>query len=369
MPRGTGPPPGVDRVELSDDSDIEVHPNVDKKSFIRAKQAQIHAERAQHQAQFEILQPQDAAADQSQSLEEAMARMLNHVEQGLDGKELDEEDLRLYYLVQFNTRLREVEEYNKGIKTTIDEMERAKASKITSESYQTGVNSSGLNKPASKDDSASKKTVELLNPKNDERSLHTSPEAVAFAKLPCNRLEAMAAIIISSPHILQDKDIDGLLIIAYDRLLEGNDKVAALQYVRQATVLQYARSRTIKQKKAFDQSVQERFERICGVAAAASEAGEKSKEVIQLQLEGEAGINVPEEGSTEEETKRKRNIFDSFPQDLKQALLNESIDEVNDAVGKLEIAGAERMVGLLGASGCLDIEPQILDMTKDDGGA
>ncbi|KIW00529.1 uncharacterized protein PV09_07887 [Verruconis gallopava] len=36
-----------DALELSDDSDIEVHPNVDKKSFIRAKQAQIHQQRAQ----------------------------------------------------------------------------------------------------------------------------------------------------------------------------------------------------------------------------------------------------------------------------------------------------------------------------------
>ena len=34
-----------DALELSDDSDIEVHPNVDKRSFIRAKQNQIHMER------------------------------------------------------------------------------------------------------------------------------------------------------------------------------------------------------------------------------------------------------------------------------------------------------------------------------------
>ena len=32
-----------DNLELSDDSDIEVHPNVDKKSFIRWKQRDIHA--------------------------------------------------------------------------------------------------------------------------------------------------------------------------------------------------------------------------------------------------------------------------------------------------------------------------------------
>jgi len=44
-----------DALELSDDSDIEVHPNVDKKSFIRAKQAQIHADRARRRHQIQTL--------------------------------------------------------------------------------------------------------------------------------------------------------------------------------------------------------------------------------------------------------------------------------------------------------------------------
>lgn len=45
-----------DALELSDDSDIEVHPNVDKKSFIRAKQQQIHAERDNRRHQIKTLQ-------------------------------------------------------------------------------------------------------------------------------------------------------------------------------------------------------------------------------------------------------------------------------------------------------------------------
>lgn len=44
-----------DALELSDDSDIEVHPNVDKKSFIRAKQNQIHQERFQRRHEIETL--------------------------------------------------------------------------------------------------------------------------------------------------------------------------------------------------------------------------------------------------------------------------------------------------------------------------
>ncbi|KAF2453970.1 Cdc37 N terminal kinase binding-domain-containing protein [Lineolata rhizophorae] len=44
-----------DSLELSDDSDVEVHPNVDKRSFIRAKQAQIHQERAARKHQIATL--------------------------------------------------------------------------------------------------------------------------------------------------------------------------------------------------------------------------------------------------------------------------------------------------------------------------
>ncbi|KAI9726974.1 MAG: hsp90 co-chaperone Cdc37 [Chrysothrix sp. TS-e1954] len=44
-----------DALELSDDSDIEVHPNVDKRSFIRAKQNQIHQERAHRKHEIDTL--------------------------------------------------------------------------------------------------------------------------------------------------------------------------------------------------------------------------------------------------------------------------------------------------------------------------
>ncbi|KAI8870515.1 hypothetical protein GQ42DRAFT_122185, partial [Ramicandelaber brevisporus] len=34
-----------DNIEISDDEDVEVHPNVDKKSFIRMRQREIHRKR------------------------------------------------------------------------------------------------------------------------------------------------------------------------------------------------------------------------------------------------------------------------------------------------------------------------------------
>ena len=44
-----------DALELSDDSDIEVHPNVDKRSFIRAKQNQIHQQRHERKREIDTL--------------------------------------------------------------------------------------------------------------------------------------------------------------------------------------------------------------------------------------------------------------------------------------------------------------------------
>lgn len=44
-----------DNLELSDDSDIEVHPNIDKKSFIRWKQRDIHEKRDQRKAEKDAI--------------------------------------------------------------------------------------------------------------------------------------------------------------------------------------------------------------------------------------------------------------------------------------------------------------------------
>ncbi|KAF2469268.1 Hsp90 co-chaperone-like protein Cdc37 [Lindgomyces ingoldianus] len=62
-----------DALELSDDSDIEVHPNVDKKSFIRAKQAQIHQERDRRRHQITTLKYERIIND---GLTERMNRLL-----------------------------------------------------------------------------------------------------------------------------------------------------------------------------------------------------------------------------------------------------------------------------------------------------
>src|ERR1700712_2019536 len=66
-----------DALELSDDSDIEVHPNVDKRSFIRAKQNQIHQERSHRRHQIETLKYERVINDGLLSRIDALLAALN----------------------------------------------------------------------------------------------------------------------------------------------------------------------------------------------------------------------------------------------------------------------------------------------------
>ncbi|KAK9461728.1 Cdc37 N terminal kinase binding-domain-containing protein [Lipomyces oligophaga] len=67
-----------DKLELSDDSDIEVHPNVDKKSFIRWKQQDIHERRDQRRQEIEHLQVENRM---SSYLLTRLAKLVESLEQ------------------------------------------------------------------------------------------------------------------------------------------------------------------------------------------------------------------------------------------------------------------------------------------------
>ncbi|KAI1268694.1 Cdc37 N terminal kinase binding-domain-containing protein [Xylariaceae sp. FL1019] len=209
-----------DNLELSDDSDIEVHPNVDKRSFIRAKQNQIHAERSQRKLQIETLkyesQINDAlikrisglltalkanAAEAEANLAEAafravmesagspeedkppnrpegvhanaeqpptytkmMATLLDQVNQALNEKKPENRYAAMVEEIQ--DHLNKVEDLQKQLFVKLAELEKEEGRKITSESIHTGFNTSHVAKPTPST-STEKKTEgkpELLNP-------------------------------------------------------------------------------------------------------------------------------------------------------------------------------------------------------------
>lgn len=78
-------------------------------------------------------------------------------------------------------------------------------------------------------------------------------------------------------------------------------------------------------------------------------------------------INIPPKGSTDPEVIEARNIFESFSTDLQEALLSESLDEVNKVLGKMQITEAEEVVDKLGDGGLLSLEQGIVDATTEEG--
>jgi len=444
-----------DALELSDDSDIEVHPNVDKRSFIRAKQNQIHAERQQRKHQIEVLKyeriindslikrissllsslkahaadaqtrnpgevafqavmesatsldpkddqppPRPAGVHESEeplpSYTKMMATLLDQVNQALDEKKVEQSKRYEGMVAEIEEHLSKVEGLQKDLQKKLDELERLEHSKITSESIHTGFDSSHVNK--SKPGEAKKKeSVELLNPgfsgatassasnpnadaaaaaaakhdvDLDDEDISASPDARKFAAIAPESYRESLAFLSSHPHILTERETDGLLVLAFDAQLEGKDGYAR-QCVHQALLLQYCRAlgrdgvalffKRIttpghQARDIFYKDVQDTYGKIrtrAGEIKAqrAAEGGDGAEGVEQIQLHAvEPGtvinIRIPAEGTEE------RKIYEGFKPEMRKALETGSLDEVNKVLGRMKVEEAEELVGLFGEVSC-----------------
>ncbi|KAH8889384.1 hypothetical protein GQ53DRAFT_767053 [Thozetella sp. PMI_491] len=194
-----------DSLELSDDSDIEVHPNVDKRSFIRAKQNQIHAERQHRKNQIETLKyeriindslikrissllnslkahaadaetrnpgevafkavmesaasldPKDDqppprpagvhnAEESLPSYTKMMATLLDQVNKALDEKNVGQDKRYGAMVEEIQEHLDKVTNLQKDLHNKLEELEKEESRKITSEGIHTGFDSSHVNK-------------------------------------------------------------------------------------------------------------------------------------------------------------------------------------------------------------------------------
>lgn len=447
-------------MELSDDSDIEVHPNVDKRSFIRAKQNQIHQERQQRKLQIETLKyerqindglmkrisgllnalkshaaeaetrnpaevafqsvmesvgnPADdkpparpegvhAQIEQPPTYTKMMATLLDQV-----NKELDEKKPENRYnamMDEIGVHLTKVEELQQELLKKLAELEKEEGRKITSEGIHEGFNSSHVAKstPSASGTKTDDTNVELINPNfsmsnsaesnlsttaeddDDDKEVEASPDAQKFAHIkPANYRESHS-FIGSHPHILSEKETDGLLIMAFDAQLDGKDDFAR-QCVHQALLLQYCRALgkdgvalffkriTTKGHQAQDvfyKDVQDTYYRIKNRAAEINAQraadGGSGEGVEQIQLHAvepgtEIKIKIPPEKSEDEGEKRGREIFEGFAPDMRKALESGSLDKVNEVFGKMKVEDAEEIVALLSEVRPPDLLPEhVLD--------
>ncbi|KAI0866770.1 Cdc37 N terminal kinase binding-domain-containing protein [Xylaria cubensis] len=209
-----------DNLELSDDSDIEVHPNVDKRSFIRAKQTQIHAERQQRRLQIDTLKyerqindglmkrisallaalkanaaeaesnlaemafravmesagsPEEdkpparpegvhAQVEQPPTYTKMMAALLDQVNETLNKN--NPENRYAAMVEEVGNHLKNVQDLQNQLLAKLAELEKEEGRKITSESIHTGFDSSYVAKsePSTSGEKKDSSKVELLNP-------------------------------------------------------------------------------------------------------------------------------------------------------------------------------------------------------------
>ncbi|PHH63966.1 hypothetical protein CDD81_5185 [Ophiocordyceps australis] len=449
-----------DALELSDDSDIEVHPNVDKKSFIRAKRQQIHQERHHRKLQIETLKYEriindgllkrisallaslkahnseratrkpaeiafqammesagDAKDDQpppppegvhSEEKEQPtyskmMVVLLDQVNKALDEKKPSD---------RYSAMVAEIEEHENKIKklqmdlmAKLDEMEKEDKKKITSQDIHTGFDSSHVSKSKPSDAKKESTQVELLNPGaslskpescssvaaeddvavNDEE-VEASADAKKFARIKADDFMSSLQFLSQHPHILTERDSDGLLVMAFDAALEGKDEVSR-QCVHQALLLQYCRAlgrdgvalffkrimtKGHQARDVFFKDVQDTYSRIRTRSREILAERAQGEGVEQIQLQAvepgtEIHIRVPAADSDDAEEQKARQVFDGFDAEMKKAIETRSLDEVNRILGQMPVAEAENMVSLFGEANVLSLVERIYDATTEEG--
>ena len=447
---------------------------MDKRSFIRAKQNQIHQEREQRKQQIitlkyerqindaliqritsllnslkahaadvdngkrspgEVafaavmesaanLKPEDDtppprpagvhnAEEKLPTYSKMMATLLDQVNQAMEEKKVKDEDRYAAMVSEIQGHLDKVTDLQKDLHKKLDELEKEEARKITSESIHTGFDSSHVAKATAPSSSAGKKgdtQVELLNPNfstpqagekssatksEDDEEVEASPAAKQFAKIQTGSYSESLSFLGKHPEILQEKETDGLLIMAFDAQLNGNDEVAR-QCVHQGLLLQYCRAlgrdgvglffkrimtKGHQAQDVFFKDVQDTYLKIKARTAeinkerAASSSGLAEGEgVEQIQLHAvEPGtvinIQVPPADSEDPEIQEARKIFEGFSPEMKKALESGSLDQVNKVLGDMKVEEAEDLVGKFSDAGVLSLEQQVIDATTDQGKA
>ena len=208
-----------DALELSDDSDIEVHPNVDKRSFIRAKQNQIHQQRNDRRREIDtlkyervindgllrridtllsVLRGHEAEAKEQNAFiyqalitsagdpdddeppkppegvhteeeqprySQMMGSLMDQVKKEVDESKTD--DWYKAYLKGVEGHRKKVIGLQRELVERLNQLEKEEGRKITSDSIHTGFNTSFVSKEKEKPTKTEKKkaeTVEVLNP-------------------------------------------------------------------------------------------------------------------------------------------------------------------------------------------------------------
>lgn len=435
-----------DNIELSDDEDFECHPNVDKKSFIKWKQQDIHRQREERRQNIQDLthevemnkdlleridvlattvnlssisslartidqlrargQEPDAprATSDGPAYDTMIAALLAQVQTEIAETKVPENDgekVTQTFLERIKDHKEKLSQQQQTSKAKLEKLKKEEESKLTMDTMcKPGFDKTSVNKskvepppPSAKTGSTKKKekSIQVLNPESannhqsigkedgddeEEEDILTSDIAREFSKL--RDFPKSFEFITKHPYIVTEAKSDEILAAAFESQMKGKPKTAKL-CVHQALVLKYCAqlgkdgvslffrrmSTPGKPLSVFTKDVEDTYAHIknrCTIIKAEKEAKstEGERETIQLYTPDPSkpiNFRIP----TEETDPEGFAIFNSFPQDFREALAAKQLEKVNKVLDKMEYSVAEGLVEKLGEAQILSIEPEVRD--------
>lgn len=282
-----------DKIELSDDSDIEVHPNVDKRSFIRWKQQSIHEEREKRKGDIKNLEFQmemyshlnkrvdkllREVTDEDLVHKDSIVRFLNSnfdkTEKG-SGSNVDPdlppynemvEDL--FEQMERNAQndgkdpkngrhIREelmkhrakIESVTEEAKTKLQELYEEKTKHISSEDFHTGFDKGFVNKGGEQEGKPSfipetkpnevRLPLPMVQPiEYLDDVLKLATETEEFGNIASGNYQVLEKFLLNHLQILSEQQKDALMMSAFEYEMEGNTS-KAYQVIHQSELMSY----------------------------------------------------------------------------------------------------------------------------------
>ncbi|KAF9973671.1 hsp90 co-chaperone Cdc37 [Modicella reniformis] len=369
-----------DNLEISDDSDIECHPNVDKRSMIRWKQEQIHREREARRTRITALRHEV----------DTLKKQLDRIERSTPQTELEK---------KYNDTLQELEK-----------LEAVENKKLTSDKLVTGFDRTAVSKTIATPKvtpKASKKptqtVIETLNPgsiggvsasagsskqaatvddsDDSDDEVEVTDVALEFSRV--KGFDASLTFISKHPYLGTQKYSDEIMAQAFKAQMEGDEDYAN-NCVHQALVLQYCsqlgkdgvglffhriRDPAHGALRIFQNDWKDTYTRIkdrCKVLAQERAANASpGTETIQLQA-AEPGTQIHITGPPEDADPKVHEIFAALPEDFQEAIHSGSLENVNKSLEGMSVQLAEEVVRVCNQVGFLSIEGDIIDTTSGE---
>lgn len=246
-----------DKIELSDDSDVEVHPNVDKKSFIKWKQQSIHEKRFQRNQDIKNLETQ---VGMYASLNKRVDKMLGALK---DGRLGDKSEVTKFLNENFDKNEKsqgdnvdpEIATFNEMVEDLLDQLKRdavgagkdpndgavirqlilqhrkkiddvtvqaneklkelykEKNAHISSDDIHTGFDSSFMNKYKKEEERKAKELEQTVNKVSTEQQIEEIPKTLAQPQQQQTQVQqqTQSTSVVSNPGTAEVEDEEDFL--------------------------------------------------------------------------------------------------------------------------------------------------------------